>query len=135
MILVIPRLVSPIQISPLRPGPLEPLKRLNDQEELRRWHREPCLFGVVVLPRVLGGSVTRPLNLIVMAGSLRLFGITLAPFVMIVSSPLLFISTVVSRIRCSGNRFFCCDDYVIFEHGILVSPLKQLINSCKGMQG
>ena len=123
MILAILRLVSPLRISPLRPRSLEPLKRLDDREELRRWNREPHMFGAVILPWNLGDSVPLPLILIKIIGSPRISVVVFTSSVLVVSTHFPFIFTVFFAIRCSGDRSFSCGHYVIFKNEVLVSPL------------
>ena len=64
-----------------------------------------------------------------MTGASRFFGITFIPFVLLFPTSLPFTLAVVSGIYSFGRG-----DYVILEHGVLVSSLEQLVNGCGGMQ-
>ena len=74
------------------------------------------------------------IGLIVTTGAAQITGVTLTSPVLIVPTSLSLIPTVGSRIQCTGDHSFGSGDYVDLEHGILVAPLKQPINSCRRMQ-
>ena len=60
----------------------------------------------------------------------RISRVAFTPSVLVVSTPFSFTSAIVSGIQCCGDRLFGRGEYVILEHGVLASPLEQLVNSC-----
>ena len=91
VILAIPRFVSSFRITPLRSRPLEPLKRLNDREELRRWQHESYLNRVAISHQILVGSFSRPSRCVMMIDLYRIF-------MLMLSLPILSVATLFSSI-------------------------------------
>ena len=98
------------------------------------WQHEPCLLCIIILPRILGGLVSRSPSLIVMTRAPRISGVMFTFSVLVISALFSFTPAIVPGIRCCDDRLFGLDDYAVLKHGLLVSSLEQIVNSCGGIQ-